>query len=273
MNNGQDSNHSNLDMGGGQAAYKETPYRPESWEVIGECDLASQFQPMELEVVAGGKYSTDPMFADYGGSTKVKSTLRYHVPEGAEELYRSEENGEEEATVERISLTEEELAALKAEAAEVGRQAAAAELQGIERQRWEALEKRFGETVNDLVAQTKRYLETIERSAVDLSLEIAGKLIGQAVEINPEYIVDLVNKAISKAGGAAIKTVRVSPEDMEFIEVVGIAKKIKEYDGTWKFESDPGVKAGCIVETTAGEIDFQLDAAWERIKEQVLKVL
>lgn len=258
---------------GGQAAYRETPYRPESWEVVGECDLGNDFQPMEVEVIAGAKLTTDPMFADYGGITKARSTTRYHVPEGAQELYGIQEEQGEEVAVEKISLTEEELQALKAEALEAGRQAAMTELKEVEKQRWDALEKRFSTIVNDLVSQTKQYLVTIERSAVELTLEIANKLIGHAVEINPEYIIDIVNTAIGKAGGAAVKTVRVSPEDMEFIEVVGIARKIKEYDGSWQFESDASVRSGCIVQTTAGEIDFQLDVAWERIKEQVLKVL
>jgi flagellar biosynthesis/type III secretory pathway protein FliH len=58
---------------------------------------------------------------------------------------------------------------------------------------------------------------------------------------------------------------------MEFIEVVGVKKNLRGFDGTWNFESDPTIKSGCVVESSAGEIDFQLDKAWERIQTAVVR--
>lgn len=257
---------------GGQAAYRETPYAPESWEILGEYDDHPEFQPMQLEVLQREELIIDPMFADYGGISRRKAALRYHVSEDAEQIY-AEADQQPEQQVPRVSLTEEELEQIKNEAIESGRQQVRQELESKEQERWAGLEQRFQTVINDLIAQVKQHQEEIEKSAVNLTLEISRRIIAQAVEINPEYIVDIINQAVAKAGGAAIRKIRVSPEDMEFIEVVGIARKIKDYDQNWVFESDGSIRSGCIVETSAGQIDFQLDAAWERIKEQVVRVL
>jgi flagellar biosynthesis/type III secretory pathway protein FliH len=48
---------------------------------------------------------------------------------------------------------------------------------------------------------------------------------------------------------------------------------MKEYDGSWSFVQDETIRAGCVVETSSGEVDFRLDQAWERIKDNVVKVL
>ena len=112
----------------------------------------------------------------------------------------------------------------------------------------------------------------IERHAVELAVDMARNIIEGAVEINPEYIIPIIREAIQMAGGATIERVRVSPEDMEFIEVIGVAKRLKEHDGSWNFEADPEIKSGCVVDTSAGQVDYQLDQAWARARDEVLKL-
>ena len=38
----------------------------------------------------------------------------------------------------------------------------------------------------------------------------------------------------------------------------------------WTFEPDESIHIGCVVVTAAGEVDFNLDKAWERIRKQAL---
>ena len=91
--------------------------------------------------------------------------------------------------------------------------------------------------------------------------------------INPEYITQIVKEAVRSVGGASILRVRVSPEDMEFIKVVGLSEQLGELAKGWAFEADATIKSGCIVDSSAGEADFQLDRAWERIRAGVIKSL
>ena len=113
----------------------------------------------------------------------------------------------------------------------------------------------------------------MERQAVELALQVARKIIEQAVEINPEYIIPIIREAITSSGSAIIRKVRISPQDMEFVEYAGLRKQLKEFDGSWDFEADESIRSGCIVETSASQIDYQLDKAWERVRDQVVKVI
>ncbi len=256
-----------------QKDFVETPYEDATWEVVGEIKDSGEFEPMEIEALGtDGKQITDPMFADYGGFPTAIAGKRWHLPE---HLSVAKKDREAEAQEEpgKIALTEAEVEALKAEAFASGRSQGFSEAEKANAARVAQAEARVGNLINDLAAQLKEHMIGAERSAIDLSLAISKKIVDGAVEINPEYIVPVVNQALSLAGGASIRKVRVSPEDMEFIQVIGVGKHLKSFDGSWQFEKDDSIRSGCVVETSAGEVDFQLDAAWERIKDNVLKSL
>lgn len=255
-------------QGTSQTDFVPTPYTDQSWEVIGEAAESQEFVPLEVEAVESTSHTVDPMFADYGGFAGSAEGKRWHLPEHLG-IAAAKQEKEEEIPGQR--LTDEEIAAIKAAAMEEGRVAGKAEAEAVFAEQVKQMQERLVAVFQDMAQQLKQHLSEIERSAVDLSLAISGKVVGHAVEINPEYIQKVISDALAHAGGAAIKKVRVSPQDLEFIQVVGVAKQIKDCDGSWDFEADESIKTGCVVETSAGEVDFQLDAAWERIRENVLK--
>jgi len=213
------------------------------------------------------------MFADYGGIAKDGSTKRWHLPEHLS-WQGPQAIAAKEAVVEpgKISLLEEELAAKLAAAEENGRNKALIEATEKQTQRMAEIEARMQNVLQDMVNQLNEELLQVEKSAVDLAIEISKKIVNYAVEINPEYLLELVRQALKQVGGATVRKIRISPQDSEFIEIIGVARFLKEFDGSWQFESDDSIKTGCVVETSAGEIDYQLDAAWERVKDEILKV-
>lgn len=255
-----------------QESYAETPYEDASWEVVGQCPADEEFLPMDIEVINSERTTVDPMFADYGGLPTEKQPRRWHLPEelAVIGLQKPKEDAPPPNTV---TMLQEDLEKLKQEIFQQGQQEGNAAALAQYTQERKALETKMTEVVRDLQKQFIENLRGIEKNALDLSLAISKKIINFAVDINPEYILQITQEAIGKSGAAVIKRVRVSPEDMEFIQVLGLAKEIKAYDGTWDFEADPTVKSGCVVETSAGEVDFQLDKAWERVRENVLKVV
>lgn len=261
------------DFGESQSTYEETPYADASWEVVGQISDTEEFIPMEVSTVGGAEIHKDPMFADYGGLDQEGAPRRWHLPENLAQQALSDLEKENEVVVPRTSFTDQELAALKEQIRAEAHKAAIIEAAEANAQKFEDIEKRLRGVFSDLQAQIANNQSLIESSAVEFALEVSRRLIDSAVEINPEYIVELVRKAIAQSGSAKIQSVRVSPQDMEFIDVVGVRKQIKEHDGTWDFVADAGVKSGCVVETSAGAIDFQLDQAWERIKDSVVKVI
>jgi flagellar assembly protein FliH len=163
---------------------------------------------------------------------------------------------------------EQQVAAAHAEGVEKGRTEAFAETE----EKLKGVEQRYATLVEDMGAQIQERVSDVERKAVQFAVEVARKLVGSIVEINPEYILTIIKEAIALTGGASIKSIRVSPQDLEFLKLLSPEKQFKEFDGTWSFVADETIRQGCVVETSAGSAEYDLEKAWERIKEQVAKV-
>jgi flagellar biosynthesis/type III secretory pathway protein FliH len=135
-----------------------------------------------------------------------------------------------------------------------------------------AIEERYRAIIDDMGGQIRQEVEAVERRAVEFAIHVARKLVGTIVEINPEYVLEVIQEAVKVTGGAIIKAIRVSPQDLEFLKMLSPERQFKEFDGSWSFQSDETIRAGCVVETSAGEVEFDLDKTWERIRESVTKI-
>ena len=246
-----------------------SPYTEESWEVIGEAPREQEFSAFEVPVISSAQFQRDPIFRDFGGSGESKSTLRWHLPD---DQAMAMEKGDEEPEEVGVKFSDEEVAQIRQEAFQAGKTEALAEAEQLRSHEMAGIAEKFEGILKDLQAQFNEQAVLLEQAALTLCLDISDKIIGHAVEINPEYIIKILRDALKQSGGATIKRVRVSPQDMEFIEVVGVQDKISEFVGGWKFEGDPSIRSGCVVESSAGEIDYQLDKAWNRIKDAIMKV-
>ena len=251
-----------------QAEYEETPYADASWEVVGEPPSMLEFEPLELSIVPRSTTRVDPMFADFNQSEAVSEGSLWHCPTGSQ---RKGKNSEAETEV--AGIPEAEVQAREEAAYQRGKEETIAEAATKYSEHMLAANERLRQLMEDVSSQHAAMLAEYEKQAVELAIAVTEKLFGTVVETRPEYITEVVQTALQSVGGAAIRKIRVSPEDFEFIQMEGIAQKLKDFDGTWHFEADDSVRAGCILESSAGHVDMQLDVAWERIKERVLKVV
>jgi flagellar assembly protein FliH len=134
------------------------------------------------------------------------------------------------------------------------------------------LEERYSLLWEDMQAQLDEALHINERKAVELALQIAKRLVGDVVQDRRDYIQQVISEAIKMTAGAEISTIRVSPSDYEFLKLQGYGDTKKFIAGeAISFTSDESIKAGCVLVTSAGEVDFDLDKAWERIRAKVLQ--
>ena len=255
-----------------QSDYHPTEYSDSSWELVGERQSTEDFVPLGVEVVSQSENVVDPMFDNFGGLSPQTGPKRWHLPTHLAHKTPQDE-ARELVDEKRQSFSEEELGLLRQEVLQSGIKTGREEAEKHHKTEREHWERRVTDLFKDLNTQLEERLQALERKAVELAVAIGRKIIDGAVEINPEYILKVVSDALALSGGASILRVRISPQDMEFMEVIGAARQLKEYDGSWKFEVDDTIKAGCVVETSAGEIDYQLDSAWERVRENVIKVL
>ena len=133
-----------------------------------------------------------------------------------------------------------------------------------------ALEARLSTTLDDMRVQISESLTTTEQKAAELALLIARKLIGSVVESSSDYILPIVKEAIALSGSAQIKHIRVGTRDFEFLQNIKPAALGAESDAAWSFEADDSIHIGCVVVTTGGEVDLNLEQAWERIRAQIV---
>jgi len=258
-----------------QASFEGTPYEDAQWEVVGSVPDSENFEPLEVPVLASNACRTDPMFADYSEDTPISSGVaRWHLPEHLAHVSpRERALQEQQAVDDRIHLAPSEFERLKNEAYESGKAEVVESAVAANLERMTTMESSVQAIIQDLAKQMNERVTLIEKQAVDLALAIAHKLVGEAVEINPEYVVAMVKQAISLSGAATIKRIRVSVQDHEFVEVLGVKRLFPQCEESWKFEGDASVRAGCIVETSAGEIDMRIEESWERVRAGIMKAI
>jgi flagellar biosynthesis/type III secretory pathway protein FliH len=120
--------------------------------------------------------------------------------------------------------------------------------------------------------QLAQGIQSHERSAVELAFQIAKRMVGSAVENQRECVVTVIQEAMQAAAGSEIKCIRVSPQDYEFLSLNAYGERIKIHgEGKLSFVSDETVRHGCIVETSSGQVDFDLDQAWARMHHKVFQ--
>lgn len=253
--------------------YEETAYQDASYPIVGEPPKYVSFTPMTLSVMKGDRSVVDSMFRDYGGIDQESKEVRWHLPEGLRHVETSVKESKDESDQKELEDNQKLMQELREQAYEEGRQSALAESKAQLDEHSKQINARMSELLRDMTKQLQERIAIIEKKSVQVSLDIANKLVPQAVEVNPEYITTIIREALGLSGAAIIKQIRVSPEDKEFIDVVGLHKSLKEFDGTWEFVADETIRAGCVVDTSAGEVDYDLSKAWERIKDSVMKVL
>lgn len=207
-------------------------------------------------------------------SSYADSAQVFETPSDGEPMLASSEettsleSDSESQSAEVVSLNADEVTALREQAYAEGLAAGQSELVEAKAQ----LEARYEELFADMQTQVKEALRNAERQAVELSFQVAQKLIGTVLESDRSYIQEVIAQALQAAAGSEVIRIRVSPQDFDFLSLSNLAAAIQaKSGGDWKFEPDDSIRAGCVVATKAGEIDFNLDASWARMRDKVLR--
>jgi flagellar assembly protein FliH len=110
--------------------------------------------------------------------------------------------------------------------------------------------------------------EQLAQSLLNLSLEIARKMVIESLQVKPEIILKIVSAAI---GGLPQFNqnahLRLNPEDAELVK-----KHMGEHlsSAGWKIFPDARVeKGGCQVETAHSNVDASNETRWDRIVESI----
>lgn len=132
------------------------------------------------------------------------------------------------------------------------------------------IEEQYTLLWEDMQVQLDEMKVAHETQAVELAMRVAHKLVGQVVGEHREYIIEIIREALNSAGKSQINAIRVSPQSYELLSLDEYGDRVKIHgEQKLTFTPDESIRAGCIVETSSGELDFDLDRAWNSMYSKV----
>ncbi|MCS6962168.1 MAG: FliH/SctL family protein [Deltaproteobacteria bacterium] len=167
----------------------------------------------------------------------------------------------------KIRELEEKLAVLEEESFKNGYEKARLEFDEKLGQVKAELGEKFKIIVEDLENQISLFFEDLEKKMVMASIELCEKLLLQAIQFRPDYILQFIQRALDFKRQVRVTKIRLSQDDYEIAQLLNIQKASSV--GSIQFIADETIKAGCIVETTAGEISMLPFEKLKDLKEEI----
>ncbi len=106
-------------------------------------------------------------------------------------------------------------------------------------------------------------LRNSESEIVDLAIDVARAILGDALAVDKRAVLATVERAIERAAHMNILRMRVHPSDVEAV-TAHLAETGSAAPATWQVSADGTIGvAGCVIDVEGGEIDARLDVQFE----------
>jgi flagellar assembly protein FliH len=129
--------------------------------------------------------------------------------------------------------------------------------------------------VQTLEAERAGIADRVEEGAVELALELAGKVVAGAVEAQPERVLDVVRGALRCFMERERVQVLVHPDDLGLVRgaMDEVAGELGGIDHVEVQEERRIGRGGAIVRTTTAQVDASLQTKLDRAREVVVSEL
>jgi flagellar assembly protein FliH len=168
-----------------------------------------------------------------------------------------------------------EAAAVRAQAEEAGRAAAEKAIDRVLDEKvakqMQSLTPALKASVAEILDAKQSWLEHWERSALEVALRIAERIVRGELTRRPELAADWIRQALELAAGSGDVTIRLNPADHAALrnQAERLAALFHPL-GAAHVVADPAVAAsGCKVITAFGEVDMQLETQLARVAEEL----
>ena len=133
----------------------------------------------------------------------------------------------------------------------------------------------LAEAVQGVAQQEDEFLAEAELAAVDLALRLAEKIVGSAIEADPEAVLGVIAGALRRATVRDHLVLEVNPADFELVhdladELAARVGGVRRLDVIAERRVSRG---GCVVRTEDGEIDARIEEQLARAAEVVAHAL
>lgn len=216
-------------------------------------DEQEAFQPHAWQRVgrSGDTPSSPPDGREFSPSRSAASGNRCALPNSGAPAVNAED------------LTREFQARLEQERAtafEAGRQAA----ENAARQESQAHYERLSRSIEELAACGLRYRQETEREVVQLSLEIAKRILRRELTVDPEAILGLLRAGLESVSLREVLEVRIHPSHVDAVR--GALQRMGAPAGI-SIVGDPHLEPGAVsVETRRGGFDASAETQLEEIQ-------
>lgn len=137
---------------------------------------------------------------------------------------------------------------------------------GIQQARSEA--EKIHELLQNLQGELNQVDEQVAHSLLDLSLEVARKMVSEILQVRPEVILKIVSDAIINLPHFNQNAhLILHPDDAELVRQQ-MGEQLSH--SGWKILTDQQIKrGGCRVETANSNVDATMEARWKCIVESI----
>jgi len=126
-----------------------------------------------------------------------------------------------------------------------------------------------------VLSAREAFVDQAEERSVELALLLAEKIVGVALDLRPELVVDAVRGTLRRAAERDHVVIEVNPTDLELVrreagEVAAQLGGVRQLEVVAEQRVPPG---GCVVRTAEGEIDARVETQFERATELLREAL
>jgi flagellar assembly protein FliH len=162
---------------------------------------------------------------------------------------------------------------------QAGEQQARAQLEAEYQQAYHQLQAQLQAQVahflGQLQAQFEQYLRHLEPQMLDLTLQIARKIVREELRQHPEHVLAIIRDALRRVQGFGQVRVRVHPLDLELArqQKATLLTVIDSLEGLEIVEDRRVEQGGCIVETAQGIYDARIGTQLDEIEQELRSAL
>lgn len=113
--------------------------------------------------------------------------------------------------------------------------------------------------------------EALERDAVELAVQLAEKIVGGTLAVEPERVLDMVRGALRRLAERQRVTVLVHPDDLELVRAAaeGFAGELGGIEHCEVQAERRVSRGGAVVRTDEGQVDASVETQLARARELV----
>lgn len=123
--------------------------------------------------------------------------------------------------------------------------------------------------------EKQEIIKEAEPFVIQLSVEIASKIIQKELETKPEVLIEMIKQNLVYSNERSMISICVSPDDFSFVQNQR-NQLLESLEGQIEVKILPEhsiEKGGCVIRTSYGSIDARIDVQLKEIKQALLKTL